>query len=138
MRQRRIKVTVCNVSMQLSGDVLAAYLCDYGDVESVTQIKSVHGTAYSDHAFIRCLTRGGFQAIPHTIKYKDQTMMVVVEGRKPLCWACKKLRHFARSCPQKNISTTPSIATAATTTTTKVTNTVATTGEAETGNHPSR
>ena len=71
MGQRRIEVTVCNVSIQLCGDVLAANLSDYGGVESVTQIKSVRGIAYSDYAFIMCLTRETFQTIPHTIKYKD-------------------------------------------------------------------
>ena len=121
MGQRRIKVTVYNISMQLSGDILAAYLSDYGGIESVTQIKSVRGTAYSNYAFIMCLTRGGFQAIPHTVKYKDQTMMVVVEGRKPLCWECKRLGHFAHSCPQK---TTLSTATTTTTTATTTTETM--------------
>ena len=28
--------------------------------------------------------------------------MVVVEGRKPLCWSCKLLGHLSRTCPQKS------------------------------------
>ena len=110
--KRRIKVTVCNVSMQLSGDGLAACQSVYGGVEIVTQVKSTSGTAYGDYAFIMCLDRGGFQAIPHMIEYRDQTMMVVVEDRRPLCWSCKQLGHFPRSCPQKT--------TTSTTTTTKI------------------
>ena len=76
--------------MQLSGDVLAAYLSIYGGVEQVTQVTSNSGTAYGDYVFIMCLDRGGFNNIPHIIKYRDQSMTVVVEGRKPLCWSCKK------------------------------------------------
>ena len=40
--QRRFKVTVCNVSMQLNGDIIAAYLSSYGGVEDYTQITSAH------------------------------------------------------------------------------------------------
>ena len=112
--KRRIKVTVCNVSMQLSGDVLAAYLSIYGGVEQVSQITSTRGTAYGDYVFIMCLDRGGFNNVPHKIKYRDQTMTVVVEGRKPLCWACNKIGHFSKNCPQKTTTT----ATTTTTTTT--------------------
>ena len=83
--KRQIKVTVCNASMQLNGDVLGAYLSTFGGVEEYTLITSVHGTAYGDYVFTMILDRGGFHSIPHTITYKDTTMMVVVEDRKPLC-----------------------------------------------------
>ena len=33
--------------------------------------------------------------------------MVVVAGRRPMCWACKQLSNFARSCPEKTIKHTP-------------------------------
>ena len=111
--KRRIRVTVCNVSMQLSGDVLAAYLSIYGGVEQVTQVTSTRGTAYGDYVFIMCLDRGGFNKIPHKIRYREQTMTVIVEGRKPLCWSCNKIGHFSKNCPQK-----PTITTTTTTTTT--------------------
>ena len=119
--KRRIKVTVCNVSMQLSGDVLAAYLSIYGGVEQVSQIRSTRGTVYGDYVFIMCLARGGFNNVPHKIKYRDQTMTVVVEGRKPLCWACNKIGHFSKNCPQKTTTT------ATTTTTTTTTSEIITT-----------
>ena len=86
---RRIKVTVCNVPIQLSGDVLAAFLSDYGDVKDFTTIKSSNGTAHGDYSFTMCLNRRGFQAIPYTLDYEDQAMRVVVEGQKPQCWHCK-------------------------------------------------
>ena len=104
--KRRINVTVCNVSIELNGDVIAAYLSSYGGVEDYTQITSAHGTAYGDFTFTMVLDRGGFNAIPHTISYKDTTMTIIVEGRKPLCWNCKQLGHFSRSCPQKTTTVT--------------------------------
>ena len=81
--------------MQLNGDVHVTH--------SVAEkiITSVNGTAYGDYVFTMILDRGGFDAIPHIITYRDTTMTVVVEGRRPLCWECKQLGHFARSCPQK-------------------------------------
>ena len=128
--QRRIKITVCNVSMELNGDVIATYLSSYGGVEDYTQIKSAHGTAYSDFSFTMILDRGGFNTIPHIISYRDTTMAVIVEGRKPLCWYCKQLGHFSRSCPQKatiatNKTTTTANDTMNTTTETTTTTTTA-------------
>ena len=106
--KRHIKVTVCNVSMELDGDVLAAYLSAHGgEEEEYKLITSAHGTAFGDYVFTMILDRGGFHSIPHTITYRDTMMMVVVEGRKPLCWNCKKLGHFSRSCPQKTTVTGP-------------------------------
>ncbi len=116
--KRRIRVTVCNVSMQLSGDVLAAYLSIYGGVEQVTQVTSTRGTAYGDYVFVMCLDRGGFNKIPHKIRYREQTMTVIVEGRKPLCWFCNNIGHFSKSCPQKTTKTTPATTTTTTETTT--------------------
>ena len=87
--------------MQLDGDVIAAYLSSYGGVEDNILITSAHGTAYSDYTFTMILNRGGFHALPHTIIYRDTSMMVVVEGRKPLCSNCKQLGHFSMSYPQK-------------------------------------
>ena len=145
--KRHIKVTVCNASMQLNGDVLAAYLSTYGGVEEYTLITSAHGTAYGDYVFTMILDRGGFHSIPHTITYRDTTMMVVVEGRKPLCWNCKKLGHFSRSCPQKTTitgpkttSTTPDTINAktTTTTTTTTTDTTSTNSNPETGVQPEK
>ena len=52
------------------------------------QRRTVHG----DYIINMCLNREGFLAI---ISYKDQNMLVVVEGRRPICWACKQLGNFA-------------------------------------------
>ena len=101
MGKKQIKVTVWNVPIQLSGDVLAAFPCDFGDVENFSTIKSSSGTAHGDYSFTMCLNRGVFQAIPITLDYEDQVMMVVVEGRRSQCWHCKQLGHFSRSCTQK-------------------------------------
>ena len=133
--------------MQLNGDVLAAYLSTHGGVEEYKLITSAHGTALGDYVFTMILDRRGFHSIPHTITYRDTTMMVVVEGRKPLCWNCKKLGHSSRSCPQKTTITGPKItsttadtinATTTTTTKTTTTATASTNSNAETGVQPEK
>ena len=45
-------------------------------------------------------------------------MMVVVEGRRPLCWACKQLGYIARTCPHKTAATGTTTSTATSTRTT--------------------
>ena len=104
--RRRIKITVCNVPIQLNEEVLAAFLSTYGDIEEVTKAKSPNRTVHGDYLFTMCLDRGGFMAILHTVDYESQVMTVVVEGRKPQCWNCKQLGHFSKSCPQKTTKTT--------------------------------
>ena len=126
MGRRKIRITECNVPIQLNEEVLAAYLVKHGEIEEITKAKSVNGTAHGDYIFTMCLDRGGFTAIPHVIEYEHQIMTVVVEGRKPQCWNCKQLGHFSKSCPQKTTKTTP-----ATTTTTETTTNTTTTIAAE-------
>ena len=106
MGRRRIRITVCNVPIQLNEEVLAAYLCEYGDIEDITKAKSNNGTAHGDYNFTMCLYRGGLTAIPHTLEYESQVMIVVVEGRKPQCWNCKQMGHFSKSCPQNHQNNT--------------------------------
>ena len=98
---RRIRITMCNILIKLNGDVLAAYLRAYGSVEEVLPVRSAAGTTHGDYMINMCLNWEGFQAITHINAYKDQNMMVVIKGRRALCWACKQIGHFARSCPQK-------------------------------------
>ena len=85
------------------------------------------------------MDREGFQAISHIIAYKDQQIMVVVEGRRPLCWSCKQLGHLARDSWQRAVASNIKTTTTTTTTTTnnnnnnnneKAVNTL------EPGNHP--
>ena len=140
--KRRIKVTGCNMSMQLNGEVLTAYLSSFGGVEDYTLITSVHGMTYSDSTFTMILDRGGFNAIPHTITYRDMTITVIVEGRKLLCWHCKQVGHFSRCCPRKTTKITTPLTTTITTITTIVTTaTTPSTNESpkpETGDHPDK
>ena len=56
--KHRIKVTVCNVSMQLNRDVLTVFLSSFGGAEDHILITSVNGTAYSDYVFTIILDRG--------------------------------------------------------------------------------
>ena len=82
---RRIRVTVCNVPASITGEVLAAYLSSYGQVEEFNLLRSPAGTAYGDYAFRLCLTRDGFKAIPETLISGDWQMIVMVEGWRPRC-----------------------------------------------------
>ena len=61
--------------------------------------------------FWLCLTRDGFKAIPETLISGDRQIMVVVEGRRPRCWARKEIGHKPKFCPQKAESTTTTTAT---------------------------
>ena len=85
MGRRRIRITVCNVPIQLNEEVLAAYFIKYGDIEAITKAKSINGTAHGDHIFTMCFDRVGFMAIPHILESENAVMTVVVESRKPQC-----------------------------------------------------
>ena len=97
---------MCKVPLQLNRDILAAYLSAYGSVKEVTQLRSTDGMTHRDYANNVCMNREGFQAILRILTYKDLQMMVIVEGRRSLCWSRKQLSHLARFCPKKNPSTT--------------------------------
>ena len=112
----RLRVTVCNVPAFITGEVLAAYLSAYGQVEEFNLLRSPAGTAYGDYAFRLCLTRDVFKAIPETLISGDLQMMVVVEVRRPRCWECKQIGHIAKFCPQKTESNKKAAATTTTTT----------------------
>ena len=123
---RRLRVTICNVSAHITGEVLATYLSSYGQVEEYNLLRSPAGTAYGDYAFRLCLTRDGFKAIPETLISGDRQMIVMVEGRRPRCWSCKQIGHISKFCPEK-----PENATAAAVTTTASTATTTTSKTAE-------
>ena len=69
---RRLRVTICNVPAHITGEVLAAYLSSYGQVEEFNLLRSPAGTAYGDYAFQLCLTRDGFKAIPEILISGDR------------------------------------------------------------------
>ena len=58
--KQTIRVTVCNVPIQLNGDVLAAYLSKYGSVAAVTPLKAFDGTAHGDYILTVSLDKEGF------------------------------------------------------------------------------
>ena len=64
---RRLCVTVSNVPAVITGEVLAAYLSVFGQVEEFNLLRSPVGTAYGEYAFRLCLTRDGFKAILETL-----------------------------------------------------------------------
>ena len=116
---RRLRVTVSNVPAYITGEVLAAYLNAFGQVEEFNLLRSPAETAYGDYAFRLCLTKDGFKVTPEILICGDRQMMVMMEGRRPRCWACKQIGHIAKFCPQKNenAAATTTTDSAATTTT---------------------
>ena len=82
-------------------DVIVAYMSAYTSIKEISMVPSAGGMAHSDYILDIGLNREGFQAIPHILTYQAQQMMVIVEGRGPLCWSSKQLGQLARSCPQK-------------------------------------
>ena len=125
MGTRRVRVTIYNVPVTITREVLAAFLSKYGRVEESNLLRSAAGTAYGDHVFRLCLTREVFQGITEVIISRERQMMVEVEGRRPRCWSCKRLGHISRFCPKKD-APKAAASTASTTTTTTATITTAT------------
>ena len=128
---RKLRVTICNVPAHITGEVLAAYLSSYGQVEEYNLLRSPAGTAYGDYAFRLCLTRDGFKAIPETLISGGRQMIVMVEGRRPRCWSCKQIGHISKFCPEKTENAVAAAAAAAATTTTASTATISKTAEAQ-------
>ena len=136
---------MCNVPIQLNGEVLAAYLCEHGEVEDIIKPKSSNGTAHGDYFFTMSLNTKGFQAIPHTIEYECQVMTVIVEGKKAAMLVLQTARAFLAVLPTKNqqtnITTTDITSTdiiTMTTTTTTITATETTKPTTEMGDHPNK
>ena len=92
---------MCSVPIQFNGDVLAAYMSAYGSVEEVTAVHSADRTAHGDFVLNICLNKEGFKDITHMLTFRDQQIMVTVEGRRPLCWSCIQFGHLSRVCLQK-------------------------------------
>ena len=101
MATQRIRGTVSNVPVGLTGHVLASFLRTYGRDVDVMLLRASSRTAYGDYAFWICLKREGFQGIPDAINIRDRQLMVMVGGRRPHYWHCKQVGHLAKFCPQK-------------------------------------
>ena len=129
---RRLNVTICNIPASFTGEVFAAYLSSYGQVEEYKLLRSPAGTAYGDYAFRMYLTRDGFKAIPEILISGDRQMIVMVEGRRPRCWSCKQIGHISKFCSEKpENAATAAAATATTTTVSTATTTSSKTAEAQ-------
>ena len=51
---------MCNLPIELNGDVLAAYLSAYGGGDEFLPARSAAGTAQGDYIINMCLNREGF------------------------------------------------------------------------------
>jgi len=96
---RRTKVTVYGIPLTLSPKHVAAFLSTYGDLESSNPLYGKSGIQIPEYVFRMKLNREGFDNIPDDIMFLDHKIMIVVEGRKPHCWFCKRPGHQARNCP---------------------------------------
>ena len=76
-------------------------LVPYGWVEEFTPLRGESGIVNGDYTFHLCLKMEGFQVILDTIQFRNQQMVVVVEGQRPHCW----LWHLGRAFPQKIVET---------------------------------
>ena len=117
MGKRRIKVTVWNVLIQISGDVHAAYLSEYADVEDVTTAQSTWWDGIQWLFFNHVPKKKWIPGHSPNVGLRRASHDGIVEGRRFQCWNCKQLGHISRSCPQKTTQNTTSPSTAATTTT---------------------
>lgn len=103
------------VPIDISEDRLGAFFAQYGKVEWVAGIVSKAGIATGDVLIEITLTRKNFNDIPNIIMCRDRQMLVVVEGRKPNCWACRISGHMAKACPGKKTAPQPTASPVATT-----------------------
>ena len=77
MGMRRTNVIIVNAPVDISDNYLAAFFKNsYGLVE-VTTLRGGKGTANGDYSLLLCLKRDGFQSIPDTIQFRNQTLMIV-------------------------------------------------------------
>ena len=106
-------------SSELNGDVLITFLSSFGGVEDSKQAGRHTVTTCSPWSW----TGEGSASSNSQLLTKTRKMML--EGRRPTFWSCKQLGHFARSCPQKTITTATKTNAATNTTTTTTTNTIA-------------
>lgn len=97
----RTRVQVFNVPMQISAEILGSFFTQFGEVEKITPVRSKTGMHLGSYTVAMRLKKEGFQAIPAQLTFKEATMTVVVEGRRPHCWFCQKQGHMAKSCPQR-------------------------------------
>ena len=61
---RRLRVTICNVPAHITGEVLAAYLSSYGQVEEFNLLRSPARTAYGDLCLPAVPDEGWLQSHP--------------------------------------------------------------------------
>ena len=92
---------MCNVLIELSGDVLAAYLSVYGGVEEVWPARSAHGYYIID----MCLIRECFHAIPHCQqgwkydggRWGQEASLLGLQADRPFCKILSSIDHQTHS-----------------------------------------
>ena len=106
MGTRSIRVTVFNVTTDLSGDVLVAFLSSFSKADDMSSIITSSSLIHENYVSKICLKRDGFQTIPDAINYKDRQLIVVIEGKRSHGWSCKQVGNLA-ILPTKKQRTQP-------------------------------
>ena len=63
LSEKQIKVTVCNVPINLLEQMLASFLSAYGHIKDISPLQANSSTANSDFTFLIRLKWEGFSAI---------------------------------------------------------------------------
>lgn len=86
--------------------------------EEVAAKVSKAGICTGDFVLQVTLTKKSFTEIPNILRCRDKIMSIVVEGRRPYCWACGDSGHMSKACPGRKTVPRPSQVAAAETTVT--------------------
>ncbi|CAE1242006.1 unnamed protein product [Acanthosepion pharaonis] len=109
---RKTKVILHGGPLFISLDHLGFFFSKFGEVASVSAVKSKAGIATEDVEVIVTVTRKNFVAIPNVLTFEGRPIYVTVEGRRPLCWACGVVGHLSKTCPGKRPEPQPENTTA--------------------------
>lgn len=73
----------------------------FGEVVSVSPVRSKAGLATVDVEVVVTVTRKDFVAIPNVLTCDGGPIYVMVDARPPLCWACGAAGHLSKTYPGK-------------------------------------
>lgn len=103
MRTRNTNITIHGVPVDISENRIGAFFAKFSQVDKVSAVRSKSGIATRDIILQVVLTRQSFQDIPNILTCRFKKILVVVEGRRPCCWACGAVGHMAKAWPGKKV-----------------------------------
>lgn len=94
-------MTLHGVSLFISDNYLGFFFAKFGEVSSVSPIKSKARIDTYDVEIMSTVTRKKFTKIPNVSMCEGRPIYMVVEGRRPLCWACGTAGYLSKAYPGK-------------------------------------